>query len=161
VSDELIRHATVPLLLLPPGAATSGVFAEPAIKNVLVPLDGSPLAERVLEPALDLAQAMETSCTLVRVIGPQASEDERVEAEAYLTRIAERLEERCLPIQTRAIAAANPAEAILRLLPQDAGTVVAMATHGRGGLKRLVLGSVADKILRSSTTPMLVCRPVE
>lgn len=70
VADELIRRAGVPVLLVRPGETASAIFPEPVLDNILVPLDGSPLAEQVLGPALDLARLMEARCTLLRVIEP-------------------------------------------------------------------------------------------
>ncbi len=62
IADELIRRAGVPILVLPPGDTAPGLIPEPVLDNMLVPLDGSPLAEQVLVPALELARLMEASC---------------------------------------------------------------------------------------------------
>ncbi|HLW67190.1 MAG TPA: universal stress protein [Gemmataceae bacterium] len=159
VSDELMRYAAVPLLLIHASKLSRGIFAEPELEHVLIPLDGSELAEQILEPALHMARLMEARCTLMRVIGPRASERERREADAYLEQMATRAKERNLPVQTRLSAASHAADAILEALPPDGRTMVALATHGRGGVARMLRGSVADKVLRTCSAPLLVFRP--
>jgi nucleotide-binding universal stress UspA family protein len=64
-----------------------------------------------------------------------------------------------LSVQTRVVVARHAAEAILGEAESQANNLIALATHGRGGLKRLLLGSVADKIVRGAASPVLVCRP--
>jgi nucleotide-binding universal stress UspA family protein len=81
------------------------------------------------------------------------------EAQAYLDRIAERLREQGLTVQTRTVLHTHPADGILEQTREQGADLIALATHGRGGLRRLLLGSVADKVLRGGNIPMLVCRP--
>src|SRR5208283_3917513 len=68
VADELIRRAPIPVLLVRPSEKAPQVIPEPVLDNILIPLDGSPLAEQVLEPALDLVRLMEARCSLLRVV---------------------------------------------------------------------------------------------
>jgi nucleotide-binding universal stress UspA family protein len=101
VADELIRRACLPVLLVRPAEKAPGVIPEPVLDNILIPLDGSALAEQVLEPGLDLARLMEARCTLLRVVesrsvpadrAPGGSPDRaQTEAEAYLERVAGRV----------------------------------------------------------------------
>jgi nucleotide-binding universal stress UspA family protein len=86
---------------------------------------------------------------------------ESVEAQAYLDRIAERLRAQSLTVQTRVVGHDKPAAAILDDAQKNAVDLIALATSGRGGLKRLLLGSVADKVVRGAVTPVLVYRPVD
>jgi nucleotide-binding universal stress UspA family protein len=159
---------------------------EPVVRRVLVPLDGSELAEQVLEPVLALGTGTRAEYTLLRVVnrmtpvsydpasgrvsglrksllGQLQELDRRESARArnYLERLAERLRARSLAVQTRVVLHEQPAVAILDDAQQNAVDLIALATHGRGGLRRLLLGSVADKVLRGAATPVLVCRPVE
>jgi nucleotide-binding universal stress UspA family protein len=175
VADALVRTATVPLLLLRPSEQPPSVALAPPFRHVMVPLDGSDLAEQALEPALQLGRLMEARFTLLRVVKPVVMLDPDVrwpamtdtnetltrqmldEAQAYLDRIAERLRGQGLTVQTRTVLHMYPADAILEEARE--ADVIGLATHGRGGLGRLLLGSVADKVLRGGTTPMLVCRP--
>ena len=184
VTDELVRTSPVPLLLLHPGEGAPDLQKPPLLKHLLLPLDGSHLAEQIVEPALKLGALTEGDFTLVRVVRPafpqvfavegvslgEMTEDaikeaeaqnknRRVEAEQYLNRVAEPLRERDLIVLTRVEMDDSPAATILR----DTKTVdlVALATHGRKGLKRLFLGSVADKLIRGSQVPVMVYRPKE
>jgi nucleotide-binding universal stress UspA family protein len=113
--------------------------------------------------------------TLLRVIRPAAPRGDdvtgpaaadlpvegalREEAQAYLGRVAERLCARSLAVQARVVAHAWAATAILEEARAGDVDLIALATHGQGGLRRLLLGSVADKVLREATLPVLVQPP--
>ena len=84
---------------------------------------------------------------------------DRQDAEAYLARLAEGLRDRGLRVSTQVMVNEVPAVAILEAARSHPDGAVALATHGRTGLPRLVLGSVADKVVRGSTGPVLVYRP--
>ena len=114
VADELIRQAAVPVLLVRPRDSASGTTPEPLLEHVLVPLDGSPLAERVLEPALEFVRLWKGRCTLLRVIEATPAttaawpnrpcppeQQQTVAAEAYLEKIAGRLRAEGTAVQTR------------------------------------------------------------
>jgi nucleotide-binding universal stress UspA family protein len=164
VADALIRRADMPVLLVRPSDKAPAIVPEPVLDDILVPLDGSTLAEQVLAPVLDLARLMEARCTLLRVIESRSSSDnvglsERAPAEAYLERVARRLREQGLEVRTLIVVARHAAQAILQEALRQGNNLIALATHGRGGLKRLLMGSVADKLLREATTPILVYHP--
>jgi nucleotide-binding universal stress UspA family protein len=166
VADEMIRRASVPILLVRPNESTPELLPEPALNNILIPLDGSPLAQQALGPALDLACLMQARCILLRVVEPRSTYHEganglpeKAEAEIYLRRIAARLREQGLHVRTRLIAAQHVAEAILEEAKGQGSNVIALATHGRGGIQRLLLGSVADMLVRLAACPLLVYRP--
>jgi nucleotide-binding universal stress UspA family protein len=84
----------------------------------------------------------------------------RQEAQGYLDRVAERLRAQALGVATRVAEGPNVAAAILGAAVAPAFDLVALETHGRRGLSRLFLGSVADKVIRGTTLPVLVHRPV-
>lgn len=171
VADELIRKAAVPVLLVRPRDPVPGIMPEPLLEHVLVPLDGSSLAERVLGSALEFLRLWEGRCTLLRVIeaSPAATlerpnrlrplEQEQEAARAYLEKIAGRLREEGMGVQTRIVVAPHAAPAILEQAQTQRCDFIALATHGRGGLRRMLLGSVADKVIRGASTPVLVYRP--
>jgi nucleotide-binding universal stress UspA family protein len=184
VADELVRDLSVPLLLVHPAEGPPNLAAEPALKHLLVPLDGSPLAEQMIEPAMALGSLTGADYTLLRVIKPvlpvtaplppgtfgtmaQAMMDRMEEAHVHLKRqastylegVAERLRARSLRVQTLVTIHESPAVAILEHAVPPGTDLVALATHGRRGLTRLFLGSVADKVLRGGTVPVLVMRP--
>jgi len=161
VADELIRRAQVPLLLTRPFEPAPTLIPEPLLENMLIPLDGSGLAEQVLGPALVLAQLMEARCTLLRVVEAGAALAGRTEeAEVYLQNLIGRLGAQSLRIQTRVVVAHHPAEAIGKEAQAQSSDLIALATHGRGGARRMLLGSVADKVIRGTSLPVLVYRPL-
>jgi nucleotide-binding universal stress UspA family protein len=165
VADQLIRRAGVPVLLVRPAETAPAIFPGPALEDILVPLDGSARAEQVLGPALDLARLMGARCTLLRVIEPRSSPHNGApggppkEAAAYLERVAASVREQGVAAQARVVVARHVAEAILEEAAAQASDLIALATHGRGGLTRLLRGSVADQLVRAAASPVLVYRP--
>ncbi|HZT83669.1 MAG TPA: universal stress protein [Gemmataceae bacterium] len=177
VTDHLIRRLEVPALVVRPGEKPPDFRREPLPRHFLLPLDGSPLAERALGPATDLARLAGATCTLLRVVVPQTAHAYDLEwtgaigmdedllrrdkdaAETYLERVARQLGEQGLTAEVRVVTHSRPAEAILEAGRSTGADLVALATHGYGGVKRVLLGSVADKVLRGATTPVLVYRP--
>ena len=114
VADELIRQAAVPVLLVRPRDPAPGIAPDPPLEHVLVPLDGSPLAEHVLVPALNFLRLWEGRCTLLRVIEASPAttagwpnrlrppeQEQELAARAYLKKIAGRLRECGTTVQTR------------------------------------------------------------
>jgi nucleotide-binding universal stress UspA family protein len=172
VADELVRQAAIPVLMVRPREPAPGIAPEPSLAHVLVPLDGSPLAERILEPALNVARLWEGRCTLLRVIEATPAttagwpdrqrpreHEQVVAAEAYLEKIAGRLREQGTAVQTRVVVAHHAAPAILDESHRQHCDFIALATHGWGGVKRMLLGSVTDKVIRGSSLPVLAFRP--
>jgi nucleotide-binding universal stress UspA family protein len=170
VADELVRRAQAPLLLMRPTEASPNLAREPEVREILVALDGSPLAEGVLDAAFNLGRALGARCTLLRVLESGSPQrlvlpgDERDEpgagvALAYLGGLAARSRGRAPEVRTRVVIAPHAAAAILHQAQILGSDLIALATHGRGGLRRLLLGSVADAVLRAAPVPVVVCRP--
>jgi nucleotide-binding universal stress UspA family protein len=187
VADELVRELPVPLLLVHPTHMPVDLKADPVFKNILLPLDGTPLAEQIIAPAGELARVMGASCTLFRVVHTDVPDtlysgtrgagvtqhharlmverleslerQQREQAERYLETAAERLRVLGVQVQTHAVMEEQPAAAILHETEANFD-LVALETHGYSGLKRLWLGSVADKVIRGSHVPVLVQRPM-
>jgi nucleotide-binding universal stress UspA family protein len=173
VADQLVHRVPMPLLLIRtreeevPSLAT-----EPEVRTMLVALDGTPEAEQILEPAGVLAKLLGASCTLLRVVptvvphgirketavGAALADKLRAEAHVYLQRVAGSLRDQGIAVQTRIIAHAHPATAILNETADGEYNLLALETHGRRGLPRLFLGSVADKVVRGASIPVLVHR---
>jgi nucleotide-binding universal stress UspA family protein len=137
------------------------------MKRILVPLDGSPLAEAILPVAEEWAKEEEAEVILLRAVlahhlpGGDATEAEVHavgEGEAYLKAVAERLERRGLTRARWVVWYDEPAKAIAEAVARDEVDLIAMATHGRSGLSRLLLGSVAEAVVRSSRVPVLLLR---
>jgi nucleotide-binding universal stress UspA family protein len=99
------------------------------------------------------------------LFGPSAAREERarqreVAARAYLEGIAARVRSAGLRVTARVEAARSVAAAILETARTEQVDLVALSTHGRSGLLRMALGSVADKVVRASQTPVLLYRPL-
>jgi nucleotide-binding universal stress UspA family protein len=148
--------------------------------RIVVALDGSPLAEQVLPHVEALATRFDSTVTLLRtttapgtiiaettapttsVAGPVVDptpivEAERREATAYLVSLADRLREQGLTIESE-VSEGSAARVIVERAQALRADLIAMTTHGRGGLGRLVFGSVADAVLRSAACPILLVR---
>jgi nucleotide-binding universal stress UspA family protein len=92
-------------------------------------------------------------------LDPDATMQHQMEAQCYLQAIATRLQAHQLDVRIQVMVAQQPAAAILEYARDNAADLIALATHGRGGAVRLLLGSVADKIVRGASTPVLLYRP--
>jgi nucleotide-binding universal stress UspA family protein len=190
VADHVLRHAPAPVLLVSPhcerrwtvgpegGAGLAGAPAAPvSAGQVLVPLDGTELGLDALGPAVELAGALGAGLLLVQVVAfpPFAShgygtalevapytydpESELVAAGRYLDAVAAPLRRAGHDVTTHAdLGPAAPV--IARLARERDAAAIAMATHGRGGVARVVLGSVATGVLQLAGAPLLLIRPV-
>ena len=172
VADQLVRTLAIPVLLVrgPRGEVAAGA------DRILVPLDGSPLAEQVLGPASALARLWGAELSLVQVVQPvtlvdepalpvptaygeELTQDWRRQAQAYLEGVAERLKDEGIRATAEACIGWSPVQTLVDLARPEHARLVAVATHGRGGLQRMALGSVADKLVRAAEVPVLVHRP--
>ena len=160
VADEVLRGSEVPVLLIRPRQEAIDLKSDALPRRVLIPLDGSALSEQILLPALDLVRLAGARCTLLHVVEPGwlfgASEEQARRAEevrSYLDALAAPLRAEGMAIETH-VADDGPTVATI-LEVAEAHDLVALATHGPGGLRRLLLGSVADKLVRAATTPIL------
>src|SRR6202043_1173961 len=105
----------------------------------------------------------EARCSLLRVVDSRSSPadrapggpPEKAQAEAYLVSVAARVREQGVPVRTRVVVARRAIKAILEEATAQASNLIALATHGRGGLQRLLLGSVADKLVGAVASPLL------
>jgi len=139
-------------------------------EKILVPLDGSALAESALARAADLASAGDATLMLVRAaeahtlpgVDPTEAQVEVVqEAEEYLGAVAARLQREGLKKVETSVWYGPAASAIVEAARLRKADLVVMSTHGRSGLGRLILGSVAESVLRGTTTPILLLRAQE
>ncbi|MGH7301940.1 MAG: universal stress protein [Candidatus Rokuibacteriota bacterium] len=143
-------------------------------KQVLVPLDGSRLAEGIIPFILQIAGPLDLEVALVRVvqpIAPQAIEGTRhftvedvparmVEAREYLVPIATQVRERGVRVTTDA-RHGEPVTEIVAAARETGADIIAMTTHGRSGFSRLLFGSVAEAVLRQAEIPVLMTRLTE
>jgi len=173
VADALVRQSNAPILLLRPAEGSPDFTQSPSLQQMLIPLDGSPLAEQILAPALALGDTLETDFTLLRIVEPlfpiynylartkELDEAEILAARRYLEEITKRLADAKRQIHTRVVLAPTLAQAILEDVQRHPSDLIALATHGFSGLQRMMIGSVADKVLRGSDVPVLIYRPQE
>ncbi len=138
------------------------------LDRVLVPLDGSRLAEAAIETALGLTRGEATS-TLVLLRAAEAHTfpvvdptDEQVEAvheaEAYLSDVVERLRRRGITQVETGVWYGPAAPAIIQAARLKKADLIVMSTHGRSGLGRLIMGSVTESVLRGTNIPVCVVR---
>lgn len=177
VADALVRRAPIPILLVRPDAQLPEVLDLTKPRNferVLLPLDGSQLSEQMLAPAVEFVELTGAELTLLLALDPTGMsyapmlytaglegdvlDQMKVEARDYLEEIAAPMRARGLTVKTQVVYA-QPAVAILNYAADHGANLIAMATHGRSGLSRALLGSVADKVLRGAHIPLLVMRP--
>ena len=185
VADTVVRNSPVPVLILRPiGDANDKRAAHHLFKHILIPLDGSALAADIFPTATAIAQASggDAKITLLRVITPVPSitavdatiplaytpiiPDEVAtghlasEVAAELDEIAQRLKEQGqVAVKGEVVVDERAAQAIIEYARANDVDLVAMCTHGRGA-SRLLVGSVADKVLRGSGLAVVLHRPV-
>lgn len=138
-------------------------------KHLLVPLDGSRLAESALPPAAELATRLGVAITLVHVVergAPAAVHRDRhlvsaVEAQAYLEEVAARSQFKDLRVVTHVHTAqvSDVARSISEHSTELVPDLIVMTTHGRGGSRRLLFGAIAQQVIGMGKTPVLIVRP--
>ncbi len=181
VADRVLQGAPVPVLLLKHGEEPTSVFTTEAHPHLLVPLDGSELAESVLLRVISLANQLGASVTLLRSLDlpdltlstrgrAAAGSDpigaivptERQTAAQYLEQVQQRVQAYGIPTAiavTEGGAALDIAEQARTLKEAGQAVIIVMATHGRTGVGRWLYGSVAGAVLHLADVPLLVIRP--
>lgn len=172
VADRMIRKSERPVLLLRPDAIVS---LDTLLADVLVPLDGSVRAESVIAKIEDLLGQAASTLRLVQVVVPpfvflpppppgpgveypdsEPMQQRSLYAHRYLRRLARPLRAAGRSVATEVPVGSDPAAEVLATATRHRVGLIAIATHGRGGLDRVVMGSVADKIVRSGRAAVLV-----
>jgi nucleotide-binding universal stress UspA family protein len=136
------------------------------MRSILVPLDGSRLSESALPIATALARAVRAEIVLVRAVlaeglealDPEAQIDFEAEAEAYLLRVADGLETAGVSPVGRRVIQGKADQVIAQVALQDRADLIVIATHGRSGVTRLLLGSVAERVIWQVTIPVVLTR---
>jgi nucleotide-binding universal stress UspA family protein len=143
-------------------------------KRALVALDGSPVAETIIPFILDIAGPLDLEVILLRVLQPLppvvvegspylSVEDpaaRRIDAQEYLAPVAVELRNKGVRVTTE-VRSGAPAQEIVAAAREAGADLIAMSTHGRGGLGRLIFGSVAEAVLREAEIPVLLMRTTE
>jgi nucleotide-binding universal stress UspA family protein len=182
VADHFVRHGPSRVLLVRPdedrveeeiGAAHLPTWHP---RTVLLPLDGSEFSAAALPDALRLARAFDAELLLVQVVayplevgtgympqsvqvGEAVVQGIRSSAERALADRAAALEEDGLRVKTAVTTDHQAAHGILTLADEHGADVIVMATHGRGGLARALVGSTTDKVVRGTDRPVWLHRP--
>lgn len=140
----------------------------------VVPLDGSPVAEAIIPFVLEIAGPLDLEIALVRVLQPvppqviegsrhmvvEDVEARRLDAQEYLAPLAAELRAKGIRAQTH-VRRGDPTAEIVGCAREIGADLIAMTTHGRSGLGRLVFGSVAEAVLRHSHLPVFLMRMTE
>jgi nucleotide-binding universal stress UspA family protein len=144
-------------------------------KHLLIPLDGSSLAEQALPVAMALAARFDGAVTLLRVIQPPyvvtgiggsvyaelalgLREQIHEEAQTYLAAVRESLPTAAIEVRIQVAEGDPAADLILQMVDELEADTIVMSTHGRTGLSRWVFGSVAERVLRGAAVPVLLIR---
>ncbi len=129
--------------------------------KIVVPLDGSKLAEQAIPEAVEMARAGHGELILVTVGElPETSthaDEERRALESSLARLREGIDG--VPVSTRIDMCGDPARGIEMIVEDEHADRIVMSTHGRSGLTYLAHGAVADEVLRHATVPVTLVRP--
>ena len=172
VTDSLIRNTNIPVLVV----KQSGWYLDqrdlPLFRRILVPLDGSTLAEEILPHVTTIAKKYGASVILQHVLIPtnysQKSnqdgqlpwwEDDMEVAQTYLGEQAENLRKLGVPATIEISIGESAADGITRAAGRLRADLIAIGTRGRGGLARMIRGSVADRVVRCARSSLLVFHP--
>ena len=173
VAEKVLRGTTNPLFLVR-GNEEPAADGSPAMKSIIVPLDGSELAESVLPTVAAVAKVLDLEVILCRAFELPASayyggedylpnydalkQQVKDEAQSYLEQKREALKGMGLAKVSTVLLEGTGADEIVHYAQEHPDSLVAMCTHGRSGIKRWVLGSVTEKVVRHSGDPVLVVR---
>jgi nucleotide-binding universal stress UspA family protein len=156
VADKVVRTTTrQPVMLIRAGGAVPDVGKKDLLKKVLVPLDGSMISEAVISYVRELAHKLKSELTLLQVVAQ--NNHISADAESYLKRVCGLLGEKGITARYE-VRVGAAADVIINLADELKIDMVAMSTHGRSGVARWVLGSVAQKVLLGGNTPLLLVR---
>jgi nucleotide-binding universal stress UspA family protein len=178
VAARVLSEAACPVLLIRATDEASATPTAPAFNRSLIPLDGSAFGETVLErglavlgrdlglhlirviamPGIDIVGSPDPEIPLNYGLIAEYMDATRQEATEYLQKLSDDLTRRGYRV-TFEVRDGEVANEINRVADAVNADLIAMATHGRGGLSRLVMGSVAEKVLHGATRPLLLVRP--
>jgi len=172
ITDYLIRNTHIPVLVVKQPASFIGATREETVCRIVVPLDGSALAEQILPEIVTLALRLNATVSLLHVLTPvNYSQRQLMQpgmpwwdadiaiADAYLARAASRLTEQGLAVTKDVVLSEDVSTAILDYAARARADIIAIATRGKGGTNRFVFGTVADEVTRNSPGSLLVFHP--
>lgn len=181
VADGLVHGSTAPLLLLRPGASAherAPETREPLFPHILVPLDGSLRGGEVLRHAATVGTPGETEYLLLTVLKPLTAwdlipaapmstaptrdpllTDMEARARSHLARVAAPLRKHGFTVSTHTVVRGQIGQAVLDFAGSKAADLIVLSSRVHSTTERLLIGSVADKVVRGATVPVLVCGP--
>jgi len=172
VTDYLIRRTNIPVLVVRPSGSLIGATRQETASRIVVPLDGSALAQEILPHVTALALQLNATVCLLRVLTPSTYAQKQImqpglpwwdadiaEAEAYLADAARTLTEQGVAVNKELLLSDNVTNAILDFATRTKADLLAIATRGSGGMTRFVFGTVADELTRTSPISLLVFHP--
>ncbi len=171
VADRVLRDSHLPVVIVHPSKGERDVGAPRDVDHVLVPVDWSNLAGTVFGPVVDLAKATGARVTLTSIVTPtvlgprippvepEAPDEDELRAREYLEDMADEFRAEGLDVDVVVVSANDPVRGIISVAEVCSVDLIAMATHGFGGVKRLIAGSLADRVLHTSELPIMVMRP--
>lgn len=172
VADRVARATDRPIALIRAKGARADVREKSILRKALVPLDGSKEAETVLPYVEELVTRLKAQVITLRVLVTEdftfytteqleQFKSRRSQAKSYIEKVAARLRDKGIDAKAEfmeALGRLDASEVIIDRTDKLQADVVAMSTHGRSGIGRWALGSVADKVLREGNTPLLLVR---
>ena len=153
IANKVVRATKQPVALVRAEGACPDVARKGMLKKALLPLDGSRESEAAIPYAAELASRIGISVVLVQVLAI----GDKTLAEDYLEKIGAQLKQKGVTVESRVIFGEAATE-IINLADEIHADVVAMSTHGRSGIGRWILGSVAERVLYEGNTPLLLVR---
>jgi len=172
VTDYLIRNTNIPVLVVKQSASFLGATFEETAPRIVVPLDGSELAEKILPEIVALASRLNATVSLLHVLTPATYSQKEImqpglpwwdadieNAESYLAHAASNLAEEGLTVSKDVVLSEDVATAILDYSTRTSADLIAIATRGGGGMSRFVFGTVADEVTRKAPTSLFVFHP--
>lgn len=152
VAWKVVTQSPVPVVLRHPALSNGRATVTSGPRRILLPLDGSPLAEKAVPLAQELAAEWAAPIDLVLVVPRLRAEAESGPMEEYLTRIAGSVPGRVQPH----VMTGDPVEELIAFARGSETTEVVMSTHGRTGLARVFLGSVAYELVHRLSIPVIL-----
>jgi nucleotide-binding universal stress UspA family protein len=172
VTDFLIRNTHIPVLVVKPDVSFIDGASDNTARRIVVPLDGSPMAEQILREVVALASLLNATVTVLHVLMPQTYSQKRIVqpglpwwdadiagADAYLSGPADYVTKNGIAATKEVILNENVPGAILDYATRVRANLIAIATNGIGGIRRFVFGTVADEVTRKSPISLLVFHP--
>jgi nucleotide-binding universal stress UspA family protein len=177
VAFRVLQHATLPVLIYKPAKPTEKLDIPTGnpINSIIITLDGTTEGETIIDPAIELAKAISVPVTLLGVIQPfipieygefasgvnvepdRETEERRVHAIEYLSKVQTRLATQGVTVNSL-VRVGNAADEILSYIQETGPAILAMATHARGKFGQILVGSVADEVMRSTHLPILMVK---